>query len=913
MVSMVALDGLVTFAEAYAQVGLLRAGTPLPGASAALAVSEASWVIAFAGLTFLVLLFPDGRLLGPRWRVLVWVSAVAFAGSWVGVTLQPGTLDAPFDRVQNPVGVAWLDGAGQVAVGAFVITMFGCMLATTVAVVLRYRRSVGVERAQMRWLTYAAGLLPLALGVCIVLQAVTGEVDAVSVVFDLAIVAIPAAVGVAVLRYRLYDIDRLISRTVLYAALSLLLVAAFVLTASLVAVAAGRGSSWATAIAAAVTVAVLRPLRNRLQAPIERRFDPARFDGLATVDHFLEDLRADRTDPDAIEDVLRRAFGDPDLRVWLWLPARGDWVDVHGRTVTDTARHPAGAVTQLDHGGAPLAIIAHGPSSSVRPDILTSVLDRATLAIEIARLRAEVSATVADVEQSRTRIVEAGYEERRRLERDLHDGAQQRLVSLGLSLRRLQRSLPPQARILEPALDQAVDEIGHAITDLRRIASGIRPARSTTDSPPRSTTSPATPRSPSPSPSPPSARRRPSRPPRTTSRAKPSPTRSSTRTPPTSPSTPNDTTAPSTSCRRRRHRRRSDPPRDRPGRARRPCLRPRRHLRAEQPTRGRHADGGTPAMRVVIAEDTVLLREGLAGLMEDAGHDVVARVGDGDSLIAVVAEHEPDLAVVDVRMPPTTTTKDSSQPPPSDPATRPPQSSSSPNISRPATPSISSPPAADSATSSRTESSTSTTSSTPPTASPWRHSPRPRSRHSPAEPPPHRRRATRRPHRPRDPSPRTHGRRPHQQRDRPTTLAHREDHREPCPSHHDQTRTRCLNRRQPTRTRSRDLPRSFSPRQSVPMSSDPHHLTGNADIPDPHQSSSAPRAGYGHRAGCDVQPAAQARPPQYRTSTSECGGLAPADGHRWPEGSAGDSPAPHLPPRTPPRPPARCHRWRWPG
>ncbi len=105
------------------------------------------------------------------------------------------------------------------------------------------------------------------------------------------------------------------------------------------------------------------------------------------------------------------------------------------------------------------------------------MLDRATLAIEIARLRAEVSATVDDVEQSRKRIVEAGYEERRRLERDLHDGAQQRLVSLGLSLRRLERSLPTQARILEPALDQAVDEIGHAITDLRRIASGVRPAR----------------------------------------------------------------------------------------------------------------------------------------------------------------------------------------------------------------------------------------------------------------------------------------------------------------------------------------------------------------------------------------------------------------------------------------------------
>ena len=74
---MVALDGLVTFAEAYAQVGLLRPGAPLPNASAALVASDASWVLAFAGLTILVLLFPDGRLPGPRWRALVWVSALA--------------------------------------------------------------------------------------------------------------------------------------------------------------------------------------------------------------------------------------------------------------------------------------------------------------------------------------------------------------------------------------------------------------------------------------------------------------------------------------------------------------------------------------------------------------------------------------------------------------------------------------------------------------------------------------------------------------------------------------------------------------------------------------------------------------------------------------------------------------------
>ena len=105
------------------------------------------------------------------------------------------------------------------------------------------------------------------------------------------------------------------------------------------------------------------------------------------------------------------------------------------------------------------------------------MLAAAALPIEVARLRVEVTTQLAEVAASRARIVEAGYEERRRLERDLHDGAQQRLVSLGVRLRRMQRSLPVEATVLSAPIDEAVTEIGHAITDLRQIAAGVRPAR----------------------------------------------------------------------------------------------------------------------------------------------------------------------------------------------------------------------------------------------------------------------------------------------------------------------------------------------------------------------------------------------------------------------------------------------------
>ena len=135
------------------------------------------------------------------------------------------------------------------------------------------------------------------------------------------------------------------------------------------------------------------------------------------------------------------------------------------------------AVTKVEHRGQEIALLRHAPSLLDRPDLLRSVLAAASLAIEIARLRVEVRLQLAEVEESRARVVRAGYEERRRLERDLHDGAQQRLVTLGIVLRRLQRSLPREARILGPALDSAVDEIGRAIEDLRTIAAGVRPPR----------------------------------------------------------------------------------------------------------------------------------------------------------------------------------------------------------------------------------------------------------------------------------------------------------------------------------------------------------------------------------------------------------------------------------------------------
>jgi signal transduction histidine kinase len=174
--------------------------------------------------------------------------------------------------------------------------------------------------------------------------------------------------------------------------------------------------------------------------------------------------------------VVASALHDPSAELLFRLPASDAYADRLGAVVVN----PVGdgrAVTSVEHRGQEIGLLRHKRALLDRPDLLRSILDASSLAIEIARLRVEVRLQLAEVEESRAKVVRAGYEERRRLERDLHDGAQQRLVTLGIVLRRMQRSLPREAQILGPALGSAVDEVGEAIEDLRTIAAGVRPPR----------------------------------------------------------------------------------------------------------------------------------------------------------------------------------------------------------------------------------------------------------------------------------------------------------------------------------------------------------------------------------------------------------------------------------------------------
>ena len=331
------------------------------------------------------------------------------------------------------------------------------------------------------------------------------------------------------------------------------------------------------------------------------------------------------------------------------LPETGAYANRHGHLIElpDDGRERV----VIGRDDRELGVLLH--DAALPPDLVRAVVDAAAVTVELARLRVELRLQLAEVESSRARIAQAGYAERRRIERDLHDGAQQRLVTLGIVLRRIQRSLPRDAIAIDPALDAAVDEVTAAIADLRTIAAGVRPPRldeglgAALADLARGATVPV------------------------------EVTATADRAPPEV-----EAAAYFVACEALTNALKHASPtrvvvetarengvlrllvaddgvggaetgaRDGPAGHGRPRRRPGRDARHRQPAGRGNADRGAAAMRVVIAEDTVLLREGLAGLLEDAGHEVVGRAGDADALLTLIGEHEPDLAVVDVRMPP---------------------------------------------------------------------------------------------------------------------------------------------------------------------------------------------------------------------------------------------------------------------
>jgi hypothetical protein len=313
--------------------GIAKPGS-LPFPLGAAAINDLLWVPSVGLLaTYVFLLFPNGRLPSRRWRPLAWLSGVVKVSVSVGVMLSPGSLDT-LKGMRNPFG---LEAAPWVTTVAYAILPLLplCMLASALSLVLRYRRSKGDERQQIKWIAFAASLVALVYLITMVASfthpseawTTAGSVwwlNLLTIAALLSFVTIPIAVGVAILKYRLYDIDLIINRTLVYGTLTATLVALYfggiVVSQRLFVLLTGQKSTLAVVASTLLIAALFTPLRRRIQRFIDRRFYRRKYDAAKTFQAFSAKLR-DETDLNALNAELVgmvRETMQP-AHVYLWL------------------------------------------------------------------------------------------------------------------------------------------------------------------------------------------------------------------------------------------------------------------------------------------------------------------------------------------------------------------------------------------------------------------------------------------------------------------------------------------------------------------------------------------------------------------------------------------------------------------
>jgi hypothetical protein len=313
--------GVAHFASEYATYALLAAPGSLPAAEAAAWIYSWVWVPGLGFIVFLPLLFPSGRLPSPRWRPFAWFSVLLVVAGTIVAAFSPGP--GVGLSIRNPFGIESLPDLNQ----QLQALMFVLIFVASASLVARLHRARGVERQQIKWVAYAGALGGGAsLPTYTVLEAVNlpwlhlaGYVPAL-----VGILGVPTAVGIAITRYRLYDIDILINRTLVYGTLTATLVALYligiVVLQRLFVFLTGEQSTLAVVASTLLIAALFNPLRRSLQSFIDRRFYRRKYDARKTLEAFSAQLR-DETDLDTLSDdlvgVVRETMQPAHASLWL--------------------------------------------------------------------------------------------------------------------------------------------------------------------------------------------------------------------------------------------------------------------------------------------------------------------------------------------------------------------------------------------------------------------------------------------------------------------------------------------------------------------------------------------------------------------------------------------------------------------
>ena len=316
---------LGSFVAGYAEYALLVRSGSLPGGIAAAWLAEWLLVPVFHLLALLLLLFPDGRLPSRRWRPFVWLVVITALAAVFARAFSPGPLEA-FPSTPNPLGIEALGGLLPVVERTWeVVGLILVVVVATASLFVRVRRASGVERQQVKWLLYAATLLSVAGLLTLIIEPIgTGWVGLVLI--TLGFLSVPVAIGIAILRYHLYDIDIIINRSLVYVSLTAILSGVYfggvTATQALFRTLTGQEQLPQLVVVASTLViaALFNPLRRRIQSFIDRRFYRRKYDARKTLEGFSTRLR-DETDMEALNDELVRVVGETmqPAHVSLWL------------------------------------------------------------------------------------------------------------------------------------------------------------------------------------------------------------------------------------------------------------------------------------------------------------------------------------------------------------------------------------------------------------------------------------------------------------------------------------------------------------------------------------------------------------------------------------------------------------------
>ena len=501
-----AATALMITGSAYAIFGMKAHPGTLPAAAPAGALAEAAFVLVAIDLAALILVFPTGRLPSPRWRpaalaglVLTGLTLASFTVSTRQVALlAPGGISLVYPNplaVRSLQPVTWLGTLNGLA-AVFPLLLAGAL----VSLALRYRRGDQRLRQQMKWLGLAiAGVLATQVvgGLAIAFGQANKPLQQVPYAITpfLVFLAIPVAMAIAILRRRLFDIDVIISRALLFTLLSAGVTAIYAAIVLGIGTVVGSGSDPLLTVAAAVVIAlVFQPLRQRASRLANRVVYGER----ATPYQVLSDFAADMAGQldlggalDRMVSLLGGASGASRVEAWIRVGAElrpaAVWpggsapsavVELNGAAELPAPGVPARMVP-VRHGDDLLGAISltkppSEPLTSTEDSLLQHLASQASLVMRNAQLTAELRATIEELLASRRRLVEAQDAERRRIERNLHDGAQQQLIALAIQLGLLAESAD-DPDLIRQAIPDLKAQLSTALDDLRALARGIYP------------------------------------------------------------------------------------------------------------------------------------------------------------------------------------------------------------------------------------------------------------------------------------------------------------------------------------------------------------------------------------------------------------------------------------------------------